>query len=434
MKSLKGPIASRLSQAYSLPSMILKTGFITFWGPAIVASVAYVDPGNFGTDISGGASYGYLLLWSVMLANLMAMLLQYLSGKLGIATGMSLAQIMHDKLKTRSRIVPYWLASETFAVATDLAEFLGVTSAIHLLFGVPLLISCWISAADVVLVYSFAGKHFRRIEMFITVLISTLSLGYVYELLTTKPSVHQLVIHSFLPSMRGNAQLFIVVGVIGATVMPHALVTHSWLTKNKLTTGDSSEKRHLLKLHRLDTIVNMSNASFINIAIMAMAAAAFFYHGYTNVATIDDAYRTLTPLFGVMASVIFAITLFASGWSSSTMSVMAGQVIFEDLLGRSCPIQGKRFNPWVRRLLIRAVNLIPTSIAISLGYDPLFLLVVSQVILSFLIPLPLIPLIIFTKDKGMMKEFVNKHITTILALACAIIIIGLNAYLIVTSL
>jgi manganese transport protein len=399
----------------------------TFWGPAIIASVAYVDPGNFGTDISGGASYGYILLWSVMLANMMAMLLQYMSGKLGIATGMSLAHIMHDKLKTRSKIIPYWLASEAFAVATDLAEFLGVTSAIHLLFGVPLLISCWISAADVVVIYAVAGKRFRRIEMFITALITTMSLGYVYELLTTKPDAHQIVVHTFFPYMTSSSQLFLVVGVIGATVMPHALVAHSWLTKNKLTSGDDSEKRRLLKFHRWDTIINMSNASFVNIAIMAMAAAAFYYHGFTNVATIDDAYQTLTPLFGILASYVFAITLFASGWSSSTMSVMAGQVIFEDLLQT-------KFNPWIRRIAIRILNIVPTSIAISLGYDPLILLVASQVILSFLIPLPLIPLIMFTRDKRMMKEFVNRHITTILALICAVIIIGLNAYLIITSL
>jgi manganese transport protein len=201
--------------------------------------------------------------------------------------------------------------------------------------------------------------------------------------------------------------------------MPHALVAHSWLTKNKLTSGDDGEKRRLLKFHIWDTIVNFSNASFVNIAIMAMAAAAFYYHGFTNVATIDDAYQTLTPLFGVIASVVFAITLFASGWSSSTMSVMAGQIIFEDLLGT-------RFNPWIRRIAIRILNIVPTSIAISLGYDPLLLLVYSQVILSFLIPLPLIPLIIFTRDKAMMREFVNRHITTILALICAVILLDLT--------
>jgi len=420
-------MVSRLSRAYSLPTSIWKSGLWVFWGPAIVASVAYVDPGNFGTDISGGASYGYVLLWSVMLANGMAMLLQYMSGKLGIATGESLATLVHDKLKTRSKIVPYWLASETFAVATDLAEFLGVTSAIHLLFGVPLLISCWISAADVIVIYALAGKRFRRIEMFITILISTMSLGYVYELLTTRPSASQLIFHSFMPYLSTNDQLFLVVGVVGATVMPHALIAHSWLTKNKLTTGDDVEKRRLLRLHKLDTFINMSNASFVNIAIMAMAAAAFYVHGFTNVATIDDAYRTLTPLFGILASYIFAITLFASGWSSSTMSVMAGQVIFDDLLG-------VKFNPWIRRIGIRLINIIPTSIAISLGYDPLFLLVVSQVILSFLIPLPLVPLIMFTSDRRLMREFVNRHITTILAIVCAAVIVGLNAYLILTSL
>jgi manganese transport protein len=401
----------------------------------MVASVAYVDPGNFGTDIAGGASFGYLLLWSVMMANLMAMLLQYLSGKLGIATGASLAALVHDKLKTRSKIVPYWLGSETFAVATDLAEFLGVTSAVHLLFGVPLLISCWISAADVIVIYALAGKRFRRIELFITMMITTLSLGYVYELLTTKPDAYQFAFHSIVPymSMANNAQLFIVVGVIGATVMPHALIAHSWLTKNKLTTGDEEEKKRLLKYHKLDTILNMSNASYVNLAIMAMAAAAFYFRGYTNVATIDDAYLTLTPLFGAVASIVFAITLFASGWSSSTMSVMSGQLIYEDLLERNCPIQGTKFSPWVRRILIRVLNIVPTSIAISLGYDPLILLVYSQVILSFLIPLPMIPLILFTRSKEIMGNFVNRNITTILAVICAIIIIGLNAYLIITS-
>ena len=418
---------NRISRAHGLFGSIWQSGFWRFFGPAIIASVAYVDPGNFGTDISGGASYGYLLLWSVMLASMMAMLLQYLSGKVGIATGESLATLVKDKLKTRSKIVPYWLGSETFAVATDLAEFLGVTSAVHLLFGVPLLVSCWISAADVILIYVIAGKNFRRIEVFITILISTLSLGYVYELFTARPDPYQLVLHSFLPYLATQDQLFIVVGVIGATVMPHALIAHSWLTKNKLTSNEVGEKRRLLKFHTWDTIINFSNASFVNIAIMAMAAAAFYYHGFRNVATIDDAYLTITPLFGVVASYIFAITLFASGWSSSTMSVMAGQVIFEDLIGA-------KVSPWIRRVAIRAINVIPTSIAISLGYDPLILLVVSQVVLSFLIPLPLIPLILFTRSKDMMKEFVNRHLTTLLALVSAAIIVGLNVYLILTSL
>jgi len=420
-------LKNRSLRAYSLFAPIWTSGYWRFFGPAIIASVAYVDPGNFGTDIAGGASYGYVLIWSVLLANMMAMLLQYLSGKLGIATGTSLASIVRDKLKTRSKIIPYWLGSETFAVATDLAEFLGVTSAIHLLFGVPLLISCWISAADVVVIYALAGNRFRRIELFITILITTMSLGYVYELLTTRPDPYQLAFHALVPTMATKAQLFIVVGVIGATVMPHALIAHSWLTKNKLTSNEDAEKRRLLKFHTWDTIINMSNASFVNIAIMAMAAAAFYFRGLANIATIDDAFLTLTPLFGIIASYVFAITLFASGWSSSTMSVMAGQIIFEDLVGM-------KINPWIRRIVIRVINIVPTSIFISLGYDPLILLVYSQVVLSLLIPLPLIPLIIFTRNKKLMREFVNRNITTVLALICAVIIIGLNAYLIVTSL
>ncbi len=252
-------IPNRFSRAHSFVGSIWGSGYWKFFGPAIVASVAYIDPGNFGTDIAGGASYGYVLLWSVMLANLMAMLLQYLSGKLGIATGASLSALVHEKLKTRHKIIPYWVGSETFAVATDLAEFLGVTSAVHLLFGVPLLYACWISAFDVIVIYIVAGKKFRRIETFITILVTTLSLGYVYELLTTKPDAGQFAFHSIVPymSMGSNAQLFIVVGVIGATVMPHALVAYSWMTKNKLTTGDDAEKRRLLKYHRLDTIINL---------------------------------------------------------------------------------------------------------------------------------------------------------------------------------
>jgi len=417
---------NRSSKAYLLVSSVWKTDYWRFFGPAIIASVAYVDPGNFGTDISGGANYGYLLVWSVVLANMMAMLLQYLSGKLGLVTGMSLAAVMREKLRVRSRIIPYWLASETFAIATDLAEFLGVTSAIHLLFGIPLLVSVWISAADVIVIWGLAGKRLRRIELFITILVTTMSLGYVYELLTTQPSLPQLAYHAVVPTMASTNQVFIVVGVVGATVMPHALVAHSWLTKNKLTTGSKEERKRLLKYHTWDTLINFTNASFVNIAIMAMAAAAFYVHGFTHVATIDDAYITLIPLFGVLSSYVFAITLFASGWSSSTMSVMAGQIIFEDLIHTN-------ISPWVRRIVIRIVNIIPTSIMISLGYDPLILLVYSQVILSMLIPLPLIPLIFFTSRKNMMKEFVNRRITTVLAVTSALIIIGLNAYLLVLS-
>jgi manganese transport protein len=412
---------SKNNSKLSLVQIIRKNGYLQFFGPAIITSVAYMDPGNFGTDISGGATYEYKLIWVVWLANLIAMLLQYLSGKIGIATGKSLAALVKEKLNSHWKIITYWLASEAFAVATDLAEFLGVASALYLLFNIPLIIAAWIAAFDVIIIFLIAGKKFRHIEMAITSLVSVIGLGYIYEILITKPDYYNIIYHSLIPTLTSRDQLFIVVGVIGATVMPHALVVHSWLTKNKLVSNENTEKQKLLKYHTYDTILNFTLAGLVNVAIMVMAAAAFYRNGI-HVATIDDAYLTLAPLFGVVASQVFAITLLASGLSSSTTGVLAGQVILEDLVGT-------KINPWIRRIIVRIINVIPTSIAITLGYDPLSLLVYSQVILSMLIPLPLIPLVYFTSNKKIMGQFVNSKFTTILALMSTIIIISLNIYL-----
>lgn len=405
----------------SLVQLVRRSGYLQFFGPAVVVSVAYMDPGNFGTDISGGASYEYKLLWVVWLANLMAMLLQYLSGKIGIATGKSLATLVREKLRSHWRIILYWLASETFAIATDLAEFLGVASALYLIFKIPLLIAAWIAAFDVVVIFIFAGKKFRRIELLITSLVSVIGFGYIYEILITKPDYYSIVYHSLIPTLTSREQLFIVVGVIGATVMPHALIVHSKLTRDKLKYNDDNEKRKLLRYHLYDTVLNFTLAGLVNIAIMVMAAAAFYKNGI-HVATIDEAYMTLVPLFGIVASQVFAITLLASGLSSSTTGVLAGQVILEDLVG-------SKISPWIRRIIVRIINVIPTSIAITLGYDPLSLLVYSQVILSMMIPLPLIPLVYFTNNKEIMGPYVNRKITTILALISTAIIIIFNVYL-----
>ncbi len=402
--------------------------YAAYFGPAIMAAVAYIDPGNFGTDISAGAGFGYVLLWSVVLANLMGMLIQYLSGKLGIATGRSLAELTRTSLGKRSRIIPYWLASEVFALFTDLAEFLGVTSAIYLLSNgaVPLLYAAWISACDVIVVFAIAGKKFRRVELMITMLVFGVGLGYVYEIFLTGPNPLSVARGTFIPTLTGSNQLFLVVGIIGATVMPHVMVLHSSLTKTKAEGVDAEGRKRLLRLHRVDTIANMTLAGLINMAILIMAAAAFFTAGL-NVATINDAYRTLIPLFGLSASVVFAVTLLFSGWSSSTIGVLAGQTILEGLLGT-------KFSPWARRIVIRVINVVPTSIAISLGFDPLLLLVYSQVVLSLLIPLPLIPLIYYTSKRKFMGDFVNRHSITFLAVVTAGAIIALNVVLLVTSL
>jgi manganese transport protein len=401
--------------------------YVKFFGPAVMAAVAYIDPGNFGTDISGGASYGYLLLWSVLLANLMGMLLQYLSGKLGLATGRSLAELTRQSLGSRSRIIPYWLASEIFALFTDLAEFLGVTSAVYLLTGgaISLLTAAWISAFDVIIVFAIAGKKFRRIELMITTLVFGIGLGYVYEIFLVRPNAASVGSGLIIPTLAGSGQLFLVVGIIGATVMPHVLVLHSSLTKTKAIGMDLNQRKKLLTFHRWDTIGNLTIAGLINMAILIMAAAAFFSAGL-NVATINDAYKTLIPLFGLSASVVFAVTLLLSGLSSSTVGVLAGQTILEGLLG-------SKVSPWFRRIILRVINVIPTSIAISLGFDPLFLLVYSQVVLSLLIPLPLIPLIYYTSKKKFMGEFINRHSITFLALLVAITIIALNVVLLVTT-
>jgi manganese transport protein len=400
-------------------------GFFKYFGPGIIAAVAYIDPGNYGTDISAGASFGYTLLWAVLLANLMGMLLQYLSGKIGIATGKSLAELIRGSLKTRRRIIPYWLSCEIFAVFTDLAEFLGVTSALYLLSGgrIPLLYAAWISAFDVIVIFALAGRKFRRLELLITLLVFGIGMGYVYEIFVVRPSAIAVAAGMLIPIISSNDQLILVVGIVGATVMPHALIIQSWLTKNK-TIELGGDKKQMLRFHTLDTTTTFIGASLINMAILIMAAAAFFLQGL-NVATINDAYTTLIPLFGIAASIIFAVTLLFSGISSSTVGVMAGQAILEGLLG-------SKLNPWFRRIILRVINVIPTSLAIMAGLDPLLLLTYSQVVLSLLIPLPLIPLVYYTCKKSVMGEFVNKPIVIALALLTTGVIITLNVLLLVT--
>ena len=260
-------------------SSITTNGFIRYLGPAMIVSTAYIDPGNFGTDIAGGAIYAYDLLWVVWLASVMAMVLQYLSGKLGLATEKSLAELLREKLKSRRRIVLFWLACETFSVFTDLAEFLGVALGLYLLFRIPLLYAAWISAFDVVVIFLLAGKKFRRIEIIIGNLVTVIGLGYIYEIFLTKPNLGLIVTYSLLPNIPSAAAGMVAVGIIGATVMPHALVLHSWLARNKLVSGDAEEKRKLLRYHRDETVSMLAIAGLMNGAILMMAAAAFNTRG-----------------------------------------------------------------------------------------------------------------------------------------------------------
>ncbi len=387
--------------------------------------MAYMDPGNYGTDIQSGASFAYDLLWTVWLANLMAMILQYLSGKLGIATGKSLAELIRGSLGTRKFTVPYWLASEAAAAATDLAEYLGTVIALNLLFNIPLLYAAIFGALDVVILLALTHERFRIIEYFFMLFVSVISIGFLYQVIIIQPNLSNIAYHSVAVNLSSQTAL-LVVGIVGATVMPHALFVHSWLTKNKLTTGSLEEKRMHRRLHLREVIFTLTIASLVNVAILVSAAAAF-YPTYSGVSTINQAYSVLKPLYGYLAAVVFAITLLASGLASSTTGTLAGQSIMDGLLGT-------HVNKYIRRLVTRVINVFPTTLAIYIGLNPLSLLVYSQVILSLMIPLPMIPLIIYTRRRGLMGEFVNRNITTILGILSAGLIISLNIFLLLTTL
>ena len=388
-------------------------------------SVAYIDPGNYGTDISGGAEFGYGMLWVVWLAGIMAMLLQYLSGKLGIATGHSLPELIRLHLKKPAYILPYWFASEIAAAMTDLAEFLGTVLALNLLFGIPLLYGTFLSVLDVLLIFGVTGGKIRRLEYVFMVFVSTIGLGYVYEIVTTGLSIGPLLVGSVVPDLSSSSRVLLSVGVIGATVMPHALFVHSALANDKITDPSIQAKSRALRLHRLESVIMFTFAGLVNAAIMMMASAAFGSRGL-QVATIEQAYLTLAPLFGRAAAVVFGVTLLASGLSSSTTGTLAGQAIMEGMLGR-------KVNLWTRRIVTRLINTIPTTIAILSGIEPLTILVYSQVALSLMLPLPLLPLWMFTRDKNLMGQLVNRKSTTVLAGIFVALILVLNAALIYLS-
>jgi len=398
-----------------------------------MVSIAYMDPGNYGTDLAAGAGFKYDLIWAVWLASAMAMILQYLSGKLGIASGRSLPELVKQSLGRTTLVVPYWLAAEAAAAATDLAEYLGTVIALNLLFGVPLLYAAIFGAADVLLIMTLMTRRFRVIEQIFMLLVSILVAGFLYQLIVVSPDPGQVLLHSLSTGPLSNEAVLIVVGIIGATVMPHALFVHSWLAKNKMETtggrlgvgdGSSTVDRHrILGLHRLETILMLGIAGVVNVGILLVSIPLF---PNVNIG-IGQAVGRLGEIFGPFVGVIFVVTLLASGLSASTLGTISGQVIMEGLIG-------KRWNIWARRIVTRFVNVFPTTLAVLLGIDPLSLLVYSQVVLSLLIPLPMIPLVYYTARRKFMGEFVNRRATTAVALATVAVIVGFNGYLILSSL
>jgi manganese transport protein len=385
-------------------------------GPAFVASIAYVDPGNFATNLQGGAKYGYLLLWVVLLANLIAMLIQYLSAKLGVVTGHSLPENIRGHW---SRPVSWgmWIQAEIMAMSTDIAEFLGAALGLNLLFGVPMLVAGLITGVIAFAILELQSRGFRRFELAITALLAIIFLGFLYETLRIGPSSHQ-ALHGLLPGLDGAGSVYLAVGIIGATVMPHVIYLHSALTQGRMPVRDDQERARVLRFERVDVIIALALAGIVNMAMLAVAAKLFHTPGLSGLTTIPAAHAEFGRLVGGGAALAFAVALLASGASSSSVGTYAGQIVMAGFINVRIPV-----------MVRRALTMIPALIVLAAGMNPTDALVLSQVVLSFGIPLALVPLVILTCRRSVMGVHVNRPLTTVLAWGCAILITGLNLFL-----
>lgn len=395
---------------------------LPFLGPAFIASIAYVDPGNFATNISAGAQFGYALLWVILIANLMAMLIQGLAAKLGIATGMNLAELCRVRFPT-SVCYALWLTQEFAAMATDLAELLGAAIGINLLTGIPLLAAALITGISVLAILGLQGSGFRGLEAFIGGCALLIALCYVVETVLAGPDWGQVAYHSVVPTLPSTDATLLAVAIVGATIMPHVIYVHSDLTQGRIVTATEDEAQRVFDFEKIDVIVAMGLAGLVNMAMLFMAARVFNETGFSDVASMSSAYETLRPLLGSAAAVVFAISLVASGVASSQVAVMAGQVVMQGFVRF-------RVSLWFRRV----VTMIPALVAIAIGLDPTRTLILSQVVLSFALPIPVITLIIFTRDRALMGKLVNHPMTSALTIVCAVAIIGLNLVLVYQTL
>ena len=385
-------------------------------GPAFVASIAYVDPGNFATNLQGGARYGYLLLWVVLLANLVAMLIQYLSAKLGVVTGHSLPENIREHWP-RSVSFGMWIQAEVMAMSTDIAEFLGAALGLNLLFGVPMLAAGLLTGVIAFAILELQSRGFRRFELAITGLLGIIFLGFLYETLRIGPSSHE-ALAGLVPGLDGSGSLYLAVGIIGATVMPHAIYLHSALTQGRMPVRDDQERGRVLRFERLDVIIALGLAGMVNMAMLAVAAKLFHTPALSGLSTIPQAHAEFGRLVGGTAALAFAIALLASGASSSSVGTYAGQVVMGGFIKLRIPL-----------MLRRALTMVPALIVLALGMNPTDALVLSQVVLSFGIPLALVPLVILTCRRGVMGVHVNRPVTTVAAWSCAALITGLNLFL-----
>ena len=411
----KTEVAARFTLSHSRTGL---RGFLPFVGPAFIAAVAYIDPGNYATNIQSGSEFGYRLLWVVIVANLMAMLIQSMSAKVGIATGKNLPELCRTHFP-KSVTVALWVFSEVAAMATDLAEFLGATLGLNLLFHIPLLIGTIVTGVATYVILMLDRFGFRPLERLIAALVILIGVCYLVETIWSRPNFGQVAYHSVVPWLGNNDALLLAISVIGATVMPHVVYLHSSLTQRRIVPRNDRERKVINRFSIREVVVAMTMAGLINLAMMYMAASVFHDTGHTHIADITTAYQTLTPLLGSAAAAVFLVSLLASGFSSSAVGTMAGQVIMQGFVGFTIPV-------WVRRV----ITMLPTVIVVALHVDPTKTLVLSQVLLSLVLPMPVIALIYFASKKSIMGVLVNRMWTTVLAIGTAIVVLVLNFVLI----
>jgi manganese transport protein len=390
---------------------------LAFFGPAVIASIAYIDPGNFATNIQAGAKFGYDLLWVVLLANLIAMLFQGLSAKLGIVTGRNLAELCRDHFP-QPVVWAMWLVSEIAAMATDLAEFLGGAIGFALLFNIPLLAGMVVTAVVTYGLLLCEAYGFRPLELIIGAIVGAIGLCYLIEMFIAPVDWASAAYHTVVPHLANAEALVLAVGIIGATVMPHAIYLHSGLTQSRIPVRDDGDRRKILSFSNREVVVALAVAGLINMAMVLMASGAF-HAGHPDVAQIETAYHTLTPLLGAAAAGVFLVSLIASGVSSSTVGTMAGQMIMQGFVGIRIPV-------WIRRL----VTMAPAFVVVALGVNATDALVASQVVLSLALPLPMISLLIFIGRRDIMGPFTSGLLTRSVALAGTAVVLALNGVLI----
>ena len=390
---------------------------VPFLGPAFVAAVAYVDPGNFATNIAGGAAYGYRLLWVVLAANLMAMLVQAMSAKLGIATGMNLPEVCRLRFsRPVSRLL--WLQAEVVAMATDLAEFVGAALGLNILFHIPLLPAGLITGVAAFGILTLQARGFRPLEAVITVLVGVIVVAFAFEVFLAKPSAPAVATGLLIPSFAGTESVLLAAGILGATVMPHVVYLHSALTQQRVVGNSPEAKRKIYRFEQWDVIIALGIAGIINMAMLVTAAATFNARGLDGVNSLQQASQGLGHYLGYHADVFFGLGLLASGLSSSSVGTMAGQVVMQGFIERRIPL-----------FLRRAITMAPALVVLAVGVDASRALVLSQVVLSFGIPFALVPLLLFCRDRGLMGELVNRRVTTMAATVIVALIVALNLFL-----